>query len=106
MRTDYILYAIAVICFGIAVAAYTLPLTEATELSLYVLAVIGIVFVGLGYMARPKKVSLAPTAATTAEPASRAMSSEAASEVKAETKKDTPKKRARKKTTKRRRKKS
>jgi hypothetical protein len=54
MRSDYPLYAIAILCFVITAVAYFAPLAEVTELYLYGLIVLGIVFVGLGYMARPK----------------------------------------------------
>ena len=54
MRFDYALYVVAMVCFIIAIYAYVASLAEVTELYLYVLAVIGVVFIGLGYMARPK----------------------------------------------------
>ncbi|MGB9134186.1 MAG: hypothetical protein WCC63_01145 [Candidatus Bathyarchaeia archaeon] len=53
MRTDYALYAVALICFIIAVYAAV----SVEELYVYTLAVVGIVFVGLGYMARPKTIA-------------------------------------------------
>jgi hypothetical protein len=58
MRTDYALYVVAVICFIIAVYAAV----SVDQLYVYTLAVVGIVFIGLGYMARPKPipVSTAP----------------------------------------------
>lgn len=72
MRTDYALYAIAIICFIIALAAYA-TLSQ-VQLYVYALAVIGIIFVGLGYMARPKRSMLTPstpppTSLSTPEPA-------------------------------------
>ena len=63
MRTDYALYVVAVICFIAAVYALSLN-PSAVELSVYALAVVGIVFIGLGYMARPKTIIT-----TTSEPA-------------------------------------
>ncbi len=64
MRSDYPLYAIAILCFVITAVAYFAPLAEVTELYIYGLIVLGIVFVGLGYMARPK--TPAATQASTA----------------------------------------
>lgn len=52
MRTDYALYAVALICFVVAVYAAV----SVDQLYVYTLAVVGIVFVGLGYMARPKAI--------------------------------------------------
>ncbi len=65
MRSDYPLYAIAILCFVITAVVYLAPLAEVTELYIYGLIVLGIVFVGLGYMARPKtptvmRASVAP----------------------------------------------
>jgi hypothetical protein len=58
MRTDYALYVVALIFFIITVyAAITM-----NELYVYALAVVGIVFIGLGYMARPKATISAPSA--------------------------------------------
>jgi hypothetical protein len=55
MRTDYALYIVALIFFIItAYAAITVA-----ELYVYALAVGGIVFVGLGYMTRPKPAIIA-----------------------------------------------
>ncbi len=55
MRTDYALYIVALIFFIItAYAAVTVA-----ELYVYALAVVGIVFVGLGFMARPKPAIVA-----------------------------------------------
>ena len=59
MRTDYALYAIAIVCFIIAIGAYA-SLSQ-VQLYVYALAVIGIVLVGLGYIARPKRVMLTPS---------------------------------------------
>ena len=53
MRTDYALYAVALICFIVAVYAAV----SVDQLYVYTLAVVGIVFVGLGYMARPKAIA-------------------------------------------------
>ncbi len=63
MRSDIALYIIALICFIAAIYAYSV-LTE-TQLYLYALTVIGIVFVGLGYLARPKSTTPLPSASPT-----------------------------------------
>jgi len=103
MRADYALYIVAVICF--IVAAYALSLnTIEVQLSVYALAVAGIVFVGLGYMARPKTpLVVAPTSAPSppitlpkAEPAPK---TEPEEEQKKPVKKTTRRTRRRKKTT-------
>jgi outer membrane biosynthesis protein TonB len=57
MRTDYILYVIAVICFIAAgLTAATHPYTSWTfnALIVIVLAIIGVIFVGGGYSLRPQ----------------------------------------------------
>jgi len=110
MRSDYTLYVVAIACFIIAIYAYTAPLTEVTELHLYAIAVLGVAFVGLGYMARPKQAPLTP-AITTAPPSPPTLSPEPTvqkkAEPKEEPKKASTKKRARKKrTTKKRKKKT
>ncbi len=100
MRSDYPLYVVAIICFIVAIYAYT-AFVE-TSLYIYALAVLGIVFIGLGYIARPKSTAISPT---TVKPVlAPKPSSEEIPEV--EAKKETPKKRARRKSTRRRRKKS
>ncbi len=57
MRSDYALYVVAIICF--IIAAYAATITS--ELYIYAIAVLGIIFIGLGYMARPKSATLAPS---------------------------------------------
>jgi outer membrane biosynthesis protein TonB len=57
MRTDYILYVIAVICFIVAGYAAAYPFTSiatSNDLTVIVLAIIGIIFVGSGYSLRPQ----------------------------------------------------
>jgi predicted flap endonuclease-1-like 5' DNA nuclease len=54
MRIDYPLYVVAIICFLAAILTYTQQLADPIQLYLYVLAVLGIVFLGLGYVSRPK----------------------------------------------------
>jgi len=108
MRFDYALYVVAIGCFIIAIYAHLAPLTEVTDLYLYVLAVIGVVFIGLGYMARPKEATLA--SATIVAPPSPPVSSpeptvKPKTEPKEELKKVSTKKRARKKRITRKRKK-
>jgi disulfide bond formation protein DsbB len=58
MRSDYALYVIAVICFIVAIYTYSTSFVVNPELYLYGLVVLGLVFVGLGYMVRPKQASL------------------------------------------------
>lgn len=68
MRSDYILYSVAVICFIVLFYAYITPLYEVTTLYLYVLAVLGLAFAGLGYMSRPKKAVVSHSTVTSPEP--------------------------------------
>jgi len=71
MRSDYGLYIIAVICFVLAVfmfmgyaeyiQVYLKTGNEVTDLvTMMFLAILGVVFVGLGYGVRPKKEMPAP----------------------------------------------
>lgn len=114
MRSDYIMYIIAVICF--IIAGYTITQSgETIQLSSYAVTVVGIVFVGLGYLARPKStpISAVTPVSTQSKPAK--LSSKEEKTLRAETEKkaakQTPKKRTtrktttRKKTTRKRRKK-
>jgi len=71
MRSDYALYTIAMIFFILtAIAAFVLAEAE-SERNLWVIttAVLGLLFIGLGYSQRPKtatiETSLVPTAPTT-----------------------------------------
>lgn len=110
MRSDYILYGVAILCF--IAAAYTATIT--TELYVYAIAVLGIVFIGLGYMARPKEL-VSSTATPTLQPAppppkpsskpSSNPKTEAKEETATKTKKTTTKKRTRKKRSRSKRKK-
>ncbi len=105
MRLDYPLYGVAIICFVIAIYAYAAPLTGIHELYLYTLAVLGIVFIGLGYVARPKSTALAPSKPTplsSAEPAPKPKEQPKA-ELSEEPKKTSTTERAQKKKTTRRR---
>ena len=107
MRIDYPLYVVAIICFLVAIYAYVGPLAE-TELYIYALAVLGIVFVGLGYMARPKERVLSETILTPSTPAppSEPLPADIEPKTKPKAPKKAPvKKRARKKSTKRKRRK-
>lgn len=56
MRSDYILYVVAIACFF--VASYTITQLGDTPLYSYAIAVLGIVFVGLGYLSRPKETAI------------------------------------------------
>ena len=95
MRSDYALYVVAIICFIITVYSYVSPPAGVTELYLYALVVIGLIFVGLGYMARPKVGSLTSTVQT--KPAKQSNKEPIAEkDVKTEVPKKTPKKRTRK----------
>jgi len=106
MRSDYVLYIVAIICF--IAAAYTAIINTETQLYISALVILGIIFIGLGYMARPKKVTL--TAATSIpspsppEPPSETMQPKTELK-KEEPKKPTTKTRTRKKKATRRRKK-
>lgn len=88
MRTDYALYVVALICFFIG--AYATVSVEEVQLYVYALAVVGIVFVGLGYMARPKTTVVA--APTPAPPPSEAPKVEPAPKAEEEEKKEPVKK--------------
>ena len=58
MRSDYALYVIAIVCFIVAIYAIA---TSVTDLYIYTIAVIGIIFLGLGYLARPKVATFPPS---------------------------------------------
>ena len=69
MRSDYGLYIIAIICFFLAFLIFFMgyePATyitgsEVTDLVIMMFsAILGIVFIGLGYALRPKKVIPSP----------------------------------------------
>jgi hypothetical protein len=102
MRSDYALYAVAIICFIVAI--YTTTINLETSLYIYAIAVLGIVFVGLGYIARPKKTTLSPITTTTLAPPPEPLAETTETPTKQATK-TTNKKRARKKKTTRSRKK-
>jgi len=80
MRSDYLLYIIAVICFllafliffmGYAQSPPTYIITggEVTDLVIMMFsAILGAVFLGLGYGVRPKKVTPSPPKPATAKP--------------------------------------
>ncbi len=107
MRSDYPLYAIAILCFIIAVAAYA-TLSQ-VQLYVYALAVIGIIFFGLGYMARPKEAMLAPSTPSPAPPPTPEPAPKQQAQQETETLEKTAKPEAKKttrKTTRRRRKKT
>jgi outer membrane biosynthesis protein TonB len=60
MRTDYILYVVAVICFIIAGYSAAVPFTDATAnmIIVIVLVIIGIIFALGGYSLRPQKPTI------------------------------------------------
>jgi TRAP-type C4-dicarboxylate transport system permease large subunit len=102
MRSDYIMYIIAVICF--IIAGYTVTQSgETIQLSSYAIAVVGIVFVGLGYLARPKNTVFSKVTPVSTQSKPTKLSSKEEETLKAETEKktakQTPKKRATRKTT-------
>jgi hypothetical protein len=104
MRTDYTLYIIAIICFVAAIYAYA-TLIE-IPLYLYALAVLGIIFLGLGYMVRPKSAPIYSSASTppsTPELPPKPPKPKPEPEPKEEPKKKSTKKKTRKKKTTRRR---
>jgi predicted flap endonuclease-1-like 5' DNA nuclease len=69
MRSDYALYVLAIILFILSgvMAAY-----QAQEQQLWIVttAVLGFVFIGLGYLQRPKQTTIEPTATITTQPPS------------------------------------
>jgi len=103
MRTDYALYVVALIFFIIA-AGVVVANMKKTELYIYALAVVGIAFIGLGYMARPKTTTIAVTKPSTPTPkASPEAEAQPKTVVEEEPKKEPAKKNTRR-TTRRRRK--
>lgn len=105
MRTDYALYVVAIVCFIIAIYTATQP--GDTQLYISAITILGIIFIGLGYMARPKETTLTPTTPTPSPPSepSPKQTPQPKTELTKEPKKASTKKRARKKKTTRRRKK-
>ena len=66
MRSDYMLYAVAVIFFiltGVVAAAYSAE----QQLWIVIPAILGLVFIGLGYTQRPKPTSTPTAPPTTTE---------------------------------------
>lgn len=103
MRSDYALYVVAIICFIVAI--YTTTINLDTPLYIYAITVLGIVFVGLGYIARPKKVTLSPMSTTPSAPPRPEQLPETTVKPTKQATKTATKKRARKKKTTRSRKK-
>jgi predicted flap endonuclease-1-like 5' DNA nuclease len=63
MRSDYALYVVAVICFILAAvvfAGYPAMETQITMVATAVLAILGLVSAGAGYLVRPEERILAP----------------------------------------------
>jgi len=104
MRSDFTLYFVAAIC--LIVAAYTAIISLITPLYIYAIVVLGIVFIGLGYMVRPKGTTLTTTSSipSSSPKLSPAPITQPKTELKEEPKKTPIKKRARKKKTTRKRK--
>jgi len=78
MRSDYGLYTIAIICFFLAFLIFFMGYAqeppayitggEVTDLVIMMFsAILGIVFIGLGYGVRPKKVTPSPPKPATAK---------------------------------------
>jgi predicted flap endonuclease-1-like 5' DNA nuclease len=67
MRSDYALYAVAIIFFIITVIVFAIQMDETYKsLGIITTAVLGIFFIGLGYTQRPRaKVQTAATAPST-----------------------------------------
>jgi len=99
LRSDYPLYIIALICFIITAVAYFANLSGVTELYLYGLVVLGIVFTGLGYMARPKNTAFQKPTVQPVTPAAHITPTKQVTEVEDKSK-TAPKKTATKKPTK------
>jgi outer membrane biosynthesis protein TonB len=57
MRTDYILYVVAVACFIVAGSTYAAKFPDESTYTLIsiVLAIIGVIFIGSGYAFKPQK---------------------------------------------------
>ncbi|MFQ6063974.1 MAG: helix-hairpin-helix domain-containing protein [Candidatus Bathyarchaeia archaeon] len=62
MRSDYILYVFAVICFILAVVVFAgyPPMGDINLVATAVLAILGMILVGAGYLIRPEETTLAP----------------------------------------------
>ena len=73
MRSDYALYAVAVILFALTITVVVLTV-EMRELWAVTTAVLGLLFLGLGYMQRPRpqemmlKTTIEPAAAISTPP--------------------------------------
>jgi len=77
MRSDYGLYTVAIICFFLALIFFVgyaqeppacITGGEVTDLVIMMFsAILGIVFIGLGYGVRPKKVTPSPPKPATAK---------------------------------------
>lgn len=96
MRSDYILYIVAVICF--LIAGYTTTQQGDTQLYSYAVAVIGIVFVGLGYLARPKSTAISTVTQVPTQSKPAELSLEEKEPLKAEAEKKTDKLTSKKRT--------
>ncbi len=104
MRSDYPLYVLAAICLVVAIYAYATPSTGIHGLSLYALAVLGIVFFGLGYVSRPKSKTLSSSIMPAIPKPAPKPETQPATETKEEPKETPTKKRAQKRKTSRRKK--
>lgn len=71
MRSDYMLYAVAMICFVITGISFAILADFERNLSVVTTVIFGILFIGLGFMQRPKLQAAAievPTFATAPPP--------------------------------------
>jgi|Deesub1362B_J571_1020462.scaffolds.fasta_scaffold22131_2 predicted flap endonuclease-1-like 5' DNA nuclease len=57
MRIDYILYVIAIVCF-IAAASITMFQAAETQLWIVTLAILGFIFLGIGYLQKPAETAI------------------------------------------------
>lgn len=64
MRLDYALYAVAIILFIVTGVALAYPSVEPKELWVVSTTVLGLIFIGLGYLQRPKPQARAVTVET------------------------------------------
>jgi predicted flap endonuclease-1-like 5' DNA nuclease len=84
MRSDYVLYAVAIICFIITgtVAAYA----ATQQLWIVIPAVVGLAFIGVGYTQRPRQQAGATQMAISTPPPPPTMTTPKVAEVTPETK--------------------
>jgi len=67
MRVDYILYLVALVCFVATASIAAFQMGAETNLWIVALAVLGFIFLGLGYLQKPTK-TLTPRSTQTQPP--------------------------------------